>query len=62
MNIINVFTVTFDQFDASLQNKSISLCLQKKSKNTNLTDTRLLSLRYFYLIFSLKLKMKISYI
>ncbi len=38
--IIHVFTVTFDQFNASLLNKSINLHPRKKK---NLTDPKLLN-------------------
>ncbi len=54
MNIINVFIkVTFDQFDASLQNKSISLCLQKKVKIQILLTP---DLRYFLFNFFIKVE------
>ncbi len=49
-NSINVFTVTFDQFNASLLNKSINLFPKKKS----LTNPKLLnSICYKIFIFQI---------
>ncbi len=43
-NIINVFTVTFDQFNVSLMNKSISFLKKKK----NLTDPKFKNIAVYY--------------
>jgi len=40
-NIINVFTVTFDQFNAFLQNEIIIFC--RKEQKQKLTDSKLLN-------------------
>jgi len=37
-NMLNIFTVTFDQFDASLLNKSIHLFPSKNKKNEQKID------------------------
>ncbi len=41
-NIINVFIVTFDQFKASLLNKSINFYIFSPQKIKNYTDSKLL--------------------